>query len=59
MQKAIRECVTLFMMGLCLSLSAQKSVTTYQEFYSQAEILANSGIYDVAKQYYFDANGTV
>ena len=42
-------------MGLCLSLSAQKSVTAYQELYSEAEILANSGIYDVAKHYYFEA----
>ena len=45
----------LVMMGLCLSLSAQKTVPAYQELYSEAEILANSGIYDVAKHYYFEA----
>lgn len=45
----------MVLMSLCLSLSAQKSVTAYQELYSEAEILANSGIYDVAKSFYFDA----
>jgi hypothetical protein len=55
MQKTIESCIILVVMGLCLSLSAQKSVSAYQELYSEAEILANSGIYDVAKQYYFDA----
>lgn len=45
----------LVMMGLCLSLSAQKSNSAYQELYAEAEILSNSGIYDVAKNYYYDA----
>lgn len=55
MQKYIRYCVSILLMSVCLSLSAQKSVSDYQELYSEAEILANSAIYDVARQYYIDA----
>ena len=55
MQKRIDGFVLVVLMGLCLSLSAQKTVTAYQELYSEAEILANSGIYDVAKSYYYEA----
>jgi len=59
MQGFFRVFILLIMTGLCLSLSAQKRVADYQEFYSEAEILANSGIYDVAKQYYFKALNAV
>lgn len=55
MQKNIRYCLSILLMSVCLSLSAQKAVTDYQELYSEAEILANSDIYDVARQYYLDA----
>lgn len=55
MRNTKRSVAVLIMMGLCLSLCAQRSVPVYQELYSEAEILANSGIYDVAKRYYFDA----
>ena len=55
MQKNIRYCLSILLMSICLSLSAQKSFSDYQELYSEAEILANSAIYDVARQYYLDA----
>ncbi len=55
MQKKIGCFIWLVLMSLCLSLSAQNSVPDYQELYSEAEILANSAIYDVARRYYFDA----
>jgi len=50
-----RCCMMVFLMGIVVSLSAQKSVSDYQELYSEAEILANSGIYDVAKSTYYEA----
>ena len=43
------------MMGLCLSVFAQKTNADYKELYSEAEILAQSAIYDVAKDYYYAA----
>lgn len=55
MRKLTRCCMMVLVMGFCLSLSAQKSVSDYQELYSEAEILANSGIYDVAKSTYYEA----
>lgn len=59
MQKRIKICISLLLISICLSLSAQKSDPVYQELYSEAEILANSAIYDVAKNYYFDALNAV
>ena len=50
-----RCCMMVLIMGIVVSLSAQKSLSDYQELYSEAEILANSGIYDVAKSTYYDA----
>ena len=50
-----RCCMIVLIMGIVVSLSAQKSLSDYQELYSEAEILANSGIYDVAKSTYYDA----
>ena len=55
MQKRLRYCILLALTGLCLSLSAQKTVSDYKDLYYEAEILAQSSIYDVAEQYYFDA----
>ena len=55
MRKLTRCCMMVLIMGIVVSLSAQKSVSDYQELYSEAEILANSGIYDVAKSTYYDA----
>ena len=55
MRKLTRCCMMVFLMGIVVSLSAQKSVSDYQELYSEAEILANSGIYDVAKSTYYEA----
>lgn len=43
------------MMSLCLSISAQNRPKSYKELYYEAEILAKSAIYDVAKSYYIDA----
>jgi len=43
------------MTSLCLSLSAQNRPKSYKELYYEAEILAQSAIYDVAKSYYIDA----
>lgn len=43
------------MMSLCLSLAAQDKPKSYKELYYEAEILAQSAIYDVAKSYYIDA----
>lgn len=47
------------MTSLSLSLAAQRTVPYYVERYDEAEILAQSSIYDVAKQYYFDALNAV
>ena len=55
MRKLTRCCMMVLIMGIVVSLSAQKSLSDYQELYSEAEILANSGIYDVAKSTYYDA----
>ena len=43
------------MTSLCLSLGAQNKPKSYKELYYEAEILAQSAIYDVAKSYYIDA----
>ncbi len=43
------------MTSLCLSLRAQDKPKSYKELYYEAEILAKSAIYDVAKSYYIDA----
>lgn len=59
MQKKIRLCISFALVSLSLSLSAQKTVPVYQELYSEAEILANSAIYDVARSTYFDALNAV
>lgn len=55
MQKVLRYFILLIMTSLCWSLSAQKTVSDYKELFYEAELLAQSSIYDVAKQYYFDA----
>lgn len=55
MQKVLRYFIFLIMTSLCWSLSAQKTVSDYKELFYEAELLAQSSIYDVAKQYYFDA----
>ena len=55
MQKVLRYSILLIMTSLCWSLSAQKTVSDYKELFYEAELLAQSSIYDVAKQYYFDA----
>ena len=55
MQKVLRYFMLLIMTSLCWSLSAQKTVPDYKELFYEAELLAQSSIYDVAKQYYFDA----
>lgn len=55
MQKVLRYFILLIMTSLCWSLSAQKTVSDYRELFYEAELLAQSSIYDVAKQYYFDA----
>ena len=55
MRKLKRCCMMVLIMGIVVSLSAQKSLSDYQELYSEAEILANNGIYDVAKSTYYDA----
>lgn len=55
MQKFARHSILLVMMGLCLSVFAQKTNADYKELYSEAEILAQSAIYDVAKDYYYAA----
>jgi len=59
MQRFSRYYILLVMIGLCLSLAAQKTKSDYRELYSEAGILAQSAIYDVAKQYYFDALNAV
>lgn len=51
----LRYFILLIMTSLCWSLSAQKTVSDYKELFYEAELLAQSSIYDVAKQYYFDA----
>ncbi len=53
--RKLTRCCMMVLMGIVVSLSAQKSLSDYQELYSEAEILANSGIYDVAKSTYYDA----
>lgn len=55
MQKVLHYFILLIMTSLCWSLSAQKTVSDYKELFYEAELLAQSSIYDVAKQYYFDA----
>jgi hypothetical protein len=55
MQRVLRYFILLIMTSLCWSLSAQKTVPDYKELFYEAELLAQSSIYDVAKQYYFDA----
>ncbi len=55
MQRFSRYYILLAMIGLCLSLAAQKTSQDYRDLYSEAGILAQNAIYDVAKQYYFDA----
>lgn len=59
MQRFSRYYILLAMIGLCLSLSAQKTNQDYRELYSEAGILAQNSIYDVAKQYYFAALNAV
>lgn len=47
--------ILLLVMGLCLSLSAQKKAGKYRQKYEEAEVLVNNGLYDVARTYYEEA----
>lgn len=55
MQKGFRFYIFLILTGLCLSLSAQKKSTVFQQKYEEAEVLANNSLYDVARTYYVEA----
>lgn len=55
MRNFLRCGVIWILMGCCLSLSAQKKESAYQKLYYEAGILEQNAIYDVAKQYYYDA----
>lgn len=55
MQKILRYYILLVIIGLCLSLSAQKKGGLYRQKYEDAEVLVNNGLYDVARSYYVEA----
>ena len=55
MQKILRYNILLIIIGLCLSLSAQKKGGLYRQKYEDAEVLVNNGLYDVARTYYVEA----
>ena len=55
MQKVLKYNILLIIIGLCLSLSAQKKGGLYRQKYEDAEVLVNNGLYDVARTYYVEA----
>ena len=55
MKNILKISILLFVLGSCLSVSAQKKKSYFQQKYEDAEILVNNGLFDVARTYYVDA----
>ena len=47
--------ILLIIIILCLSVSAQKKKSYFQQKYEDAEVLVNNNLYDVARTYYVEA----
>ena len=55
MKNILKISILLIVLGSCLSVSAQKKKSYFQQKYEDAEVLVNNGLYDVARTYYVDA----
>ena len=55
MKNILKISILLIVLGSCLSVSAQKKKSYFQQKYEEAEVLVNNGLYDVARTYYVEA----